>query len=341
MGERTHRSPEQERGLKAPTSQPRPESHRILAFCTVCLPNRIVSVLLEAMFDALSLQIAWYDEVGAHVRMPALRGGPTVQGEADSIATGIIDHSDRVVTTAVDIQTVRVDLAAAYRIAASAGYDDVIWNHFSARVPRRDDRFLVKPHGLTFDEVTASNLVVVDDKGRVVEGDGYVEESAFQLHAQIHRTRTDAACALHAHPPYATALTSLRDNRLRFVHQDSLHFYGRVAYHDGYNGLALDTQEAATIVGALADKDVLFMRHHGVIVIGRDVADAYYHLYYLELAAKRQLLAMSSNQELVDISEDIAQLVGKQFEDERGESAALNFTALKRRLDQADRGYAN
>ena len=242
---------------------------------------------------------------------------------------------------AVDIQKVRVDLAAAYRLAAKAGYDDVIWNHFSARLAGRDDRFLVKPHGLTFDEVTASSLVVVDNEGRVLEGDGYVEESAFQLHAQIHRTRADAVCALHAHPPYATALTALRDNRLRFIHQDSLHFYGRVAYHEGYNGLALDADEAATIIKALAEKDILFMRHHGVIVVGRDVADAYYHLYYLELAAKRQLLAMSSNQELVEISEDIAQLVSRQFEDEREESAGLNFAALKRSLDRQDRGYAD
>jgi ribulose-5-phosphate 4-epimerase/fuculose-1-phosphate aldolase len=241
---------------------------------------------------------------------------------------------------AVDIRKVRMDLSAAYRLAARAGYDDVIWNHFSVRVPGRDDRFLVKPHGLTFDEVTASSLVVVDNDGRVVEGDGYVEESAFQLHAQIHRTRANAACALHAHPPYATALTSLRDNRLRFVHQDSLHFYGRVAYHEGYHGLALDAEEAAKIVGALAEKDVLFMRHHGVIVVGRDVADAYYHLYYLELAARRQLLAMGSGLELVDIAEDIAELVGRQFEDEREESAALNFAALKRRLDREDPGYA-
>jgi ribulose-5-phosphate 4-epimerase/fuculose-1-phosphate aldolase len=239
------------------------------------------------------------------------------------------------------VQTVRVDLAAAYRLAARAGYDDVIWNHFSARVPGRDDCFLVKPHGLTFDEVTASSLVVVDNEGRVLEGNGYVEESAFQLHAQIHRTRADAACVLHAHPPYATALTSLRDNRLRFVHQDSLHFYGRVAYHEGYHGLALDTEEAATIIAELAEKDVLFMKHHGVIVLGRDVADAYYHLYYLELAAKRQLLAMNTNQELVDISGDAAQLASRQFEEEREESAGLNFAALKRRLDREDLGYAD
>jgi ribulose-5-phosphate 4-epimerase/fuculose-1-phosphate aldolase len=146
---------------------------------------------------------------------------------------------------------------------------------------------------------------------------------------------------LHAHPPYATALTSLRDNRLRFVHQDSLHFYGRVAYHEGYHGLALDTEEAATIIAELAEKDVLFMKHHGVIVLGRDVADAYYHLYYLELAAKRQLLAMNTNQELVDISGDAAQLASRQFEEEREESAGLNFAALKRRLDREDLGYAD
>ena len=146
--------------------------------------------------------------------------------------------------------------------------------------------------------------------------------------------RPDVSCALHAHPLHATALTSQRNGRLRFVHQDSLHFFGRVAYHDEYNGLALDAEEARKITSALADADVLLLRQHGVIVLGRSVADAVYHLDYLELACRRQITAEAGGSELLEIPDDVAAMTVAQFEEERDESAALSFEAQLRRLDR-------
>jgi ribulose-5-phosphate 4-epimerase/fuculose-1-phosphate aldolase len=238
------------------------------------------------------------------------------------------------------LRRARHELAAAYRLAARAGYDDGIWNHFSLRVPGRPEHFLVKSHGLTFDEVTAGNLVVVDAMGKVTEGVGSVEESAFQIHAHIQAMRSDIQCALHAHPLYATALTSRRDGRLRMVHQDSLHFFGRVAYHDEYNGLALDASEARRITSALSGADVLFLRQHGVIVLGRSVADAVYHLDYLELACRRQLAAETGGAELLEIPDEVAAMTVAQFEDERDESSRLSFAAQLRRLDREEPDYA-
>lgn len=242
-------------------------------------------------------------------------------------------------TTRRDEWQARVDLAAAYRAAGLVDFDDVIWNHLTLRVPGDRDRFLLKPHGFLFSEVTASNLLAVDSEGVVVEGSGWAEPSAFFIHSCIHRAREDAACVLHVHSPYATTLTLLRDGRLRALHQDALRFYGRVAYYDDYQGLALAREEGERMVAALGDKDVLFMRRHGVLVVGPTVADAYQSLYYLELSCKRQCMAADAGELLDDLPDDVAQATFAQFEKEREKSAALHFDSLKRELDRLSPGY--
>ncbi len=159
----------------------------------------------------------------------------------------------------------RVDLAAAHRLIARAGLDDGIWNHLSLALPGRTDRFLLKPHGLLFGEVRASDLIVVDLDGRLIEGAGRWEPTAFYIHSRLHRARPELRCVMHGHMPYATALSAARDNRLLPVTQDCLRFHGRVGYYDDYNGLALDESEGDRMVAALGAHDVLFMAHHGVL----------------------------------------------------------------------------
>jgi ribulose-5-phosphate 4-epimerase/fuculose-1-phosphate aldolase len=247
--------------------------------------------------------------------------------DTDSLALDPITHARR-------------ELAAAFRLAARAGWDDGLWNHFSLRIPGRPDRFLLKPHGLLFSEVTASQLVVVDGSGEVVEGVGEVEASALLLHARIYASHERVACALHVHPPYASTLTLLREERLRFLHQDALHFYGRVAYDDVYDGLALTPEQTRHMVEALGGADVLFLRHHGVIVVGTGVADAWYHLAYLELACRRQHLALATGRPLAEIPPQVARKAFEQFESERARSATLTFTALLRSLDRQEPEYA-
>jgi ribulose-5-phosphate 4-epimerase/fuculose-1-phosphate aldolase len=169
------------------------------------------------------------------------------------------------------IQQARVDLAAALRLAERFGLHEGICNHFSYALPGRDDRFLLNPYGTHWSQVTASGLQLVDGAGQVLEGDGAAEVSAFSIHAPIHQRHPRARAVFHTHMPYATSLTSLEDGRLEPVTQNALRFHGDVAYDDDYNGVAEDTAEGERMAGVLGGNRVLFLAHHGVIVVGETI----------------------------------------------------------------------
>jgi ribulose-5-phosphate 4-epimerase/fuculose-1-phosphate aldolase len=124
------------------------------------------------------------------------------------------------------------------------------------------DRFLLNAFGLHWSEITASNLLVFDGEGRVVEGEGEVETTAFCIHAPIHLANERAACILRTHMPYATALSMVEDGRLEPASQNALRYWNDVAYDD-YNGLALATEEGKRLAALPADKRVLLMASHG------------------------------------------------------------------------------
>lgn len=234
----------------------------------------------------------------------------------------------------------RVELAAAHRLIARAGLDDGIWNHLSLAVPGRDDRFLLKPHGLLFGEVRASDLIVVDLEGALVEGTGRWEPTAFYIHSRLHRARPDLRCVMHGHMPHASALSALSENRLLPVTQDCLRFHGRVGYYDDYNGLALDEAEGDRMVAALGSHDVLFLAHHGVLVGGATVAEALYLMHYLEVACRAQLLAASASAGRPRlVSDEIASLASRQLNRNRAEDAALHLAAYQRVLDREQPDY--
>src|SRR5690606_38101940 len=172
----------------------------------------------------------------------------------------------------------------ALRWAARYGLHEGICNHFSVRLPGSPERFLINPQGLHWSEITAGDLVVVAADGRVLAGRHGVEPTAFHIHCAIHRAVPEAACVMHTHMPYATALTVLAGGRLEWASQNAVRFYGRVAYEDAYNGLALDGQEGARIAAKLAGAYVLFLANHGVIAKGPSLAQAFDDLYYLERA---------------------------------------------------------
>src|SRR5262249_35187656 len=144
--------------------------------------------------------------------------------------------------------------------------------------------FLLNPWGLHWDEVRASDLLVVDAAGKVVSGTAEAEASAFFIHSRIHLGNPKAACVLHTHMPYATALTTLSNGRLEPISQSVMRVWGQIGYLDEYNGLVLDHAEGDRITAALAGKRVLFLANHGVIVIGESVAIAFNDLYHLERA---------------------------------------------------------
>lgn len=240
----------------------------------------------------------------------------------------------------IAVQAARVDLAAVYRLLDRLGLNEGICNHLTALVPGTRDRFLCIRYGLLWSEVTASNLVLLDATGQVLEGEGPVETTAFEIHRAIHQADPDRyVCVLHTHMPHATALCCVEPMALRMVHQNSCRFYNAVAYDETFKGLVLDGAEGARIASALDRKSVLFHRSHGVIVCGATIAAAFDDLYYLERAAQVQLLAMGSGAPLSIISDETAANVKAQMDAGKAEWAAQHLEALKRGLMRTDPSF--
>ena len=241
-----------------------------------------------------------------------------------------------------DIAEAREDLAAAYRLADRYGLSEGICNHLTLAVPGRDDRFLLIPYGMHWSEVTASSLLVVDAEGNKVEGEGFIEPTAFYIHGAIHKARAEARCVMHTHMPYALALCMIEDGRLEFADQNACRFYGRVAYDDDFGGVVLDWDEANRIASALGGKDVLFMANHGVTVVGETVARAWERLYYLDRACRAQVIAMSTGRPLKRIPDAMAAAVSDSINNlTSGASANIerHFAAQKRLLDRDGAAY--
>lgn len=236
------------------------------------------------------------------------------------------------------VRQARIDLAAALRMAVRLGMHEGICNHFSLMLPGADC-FLLNPYGRHWAEIRASDLLVVDDNGKVLEGEGEAEDTAFYIHSRIHRANPRATCVLHTHMPYATALTMIEDGALAWAAQTALPFYDDVAYDRVYNGLVLDSSEGDRIATALGDKRVLFLANHGVIVIGRSVAEAFNDLYYLERACQAQVIAMSTGHKLLEVPREIAETYNANTT-EWSRMGKLHFASLKRLLDRSEPDYA-
>ena len=234
----------------------------------------------------------------------------------------------------------RIDLAAAYRLACVHGLNEGVCNHLTLVLPDRPDHFLLIPYGTHWSQVRASDLVVVDFDGNLVEGDGVVEETAFFIHGRIHRARPDLLCVMHTHQLHALALTMIEGGRLEPANQNALRFHGRIAYDEVYAGLALDAGEGDRLVAALGHKDILFMANHGILVGGLNVAKCYDDLYYLERAAAAQILAMSTGRPLKPMSADMVRETARNMTvDNMHRYAVEHFEAMKRVLDREQPDY--
>lgn len=237
------------------------------------------------------------------------------------------------------VREARVDLAACFRMAARLGMHEGICNHFSAVVPGYDDLFLVNPYGRAFAEATASSLLICDYQGNVIDGEGMPEATAFYIHGQVHKRLPRARAAFHTHMPYATALTMVEGDPLIFAGQTALKFYGRTAVDRDYNGLALDEREGERIAAAIGDADIVFMKHHGVMVVGATIAEAWDDLYYLERACEVQLLAMSTGRPIIPVKPEIAEAAYRQMREGDAESGRLHLESVKRQLDKSEPEY--
>lgn len=235
------------------------------------------------------------------------------------------------------LREVRVELAAAYRLAVRFRLHEGISNHFTVRA---GENLLLIPHGLHWSEVTASRLLLVDPSGRVLEGEGEVEPSAFYIHSRVLGARPDANSVLHTHQPYATALTLIENGRLLPVSQNALRFHGRVAYDDTYHGAVDHAEEGERLARVLGNRDVLFHAHHGVVVVGPSVAKAFDDLYFLERAAMVQVLAQSTGRALRFIPDEVAEgYVSANRPNNLAKQAREHFAALLRILDRDEPDY--
>ena len=233
----------------------------------------------------------------------------------------------------------RVDLAACFRAAARLGMHEGVCNHLSAMVPGRDDLFLVNPDGWGFNEITASRLLICDFAGRVVEGQGTPEATAFYIHARVHLNLPRARVAFHTHMPNATALAMLEGPPLVWASQSALKFYGRTVIDEDYNGLALDEAEGDRIAASMGQADVVFMRNHGVMVVGHSIAEAWDDLYYLERACEVQRMAQATGRTLKPIAPDVAARTAAQMQRGERNGAILHLDSIKRTLDSEAPDY--
>jgi ribulose-5-phosphate 4-epimerase/fuculose-1-phosphate aldolase len=233
----------------------------------------------------------------------------------------------------------RIDLAAAFRLAARMDLHEGVCNHFSLMLPD-GRRFLLNRYGLHWSEITASSLLALDADGNVLEGEGEFEKTAFHIHSRIHLAHPRAACVLHTHMPYATAITLLEGGRLEMVEQNALRFHEDVAYDEHYNGLVTDSAEGDRLARVLGAKRVMFLANHGVIVAGATVAEAFDTLYYLERACRLQVLARGSGRKLRPVRPEVLAATHRQLAADAPAYAEAHFGALKRLLDRQEPDYS-
>jgi len=250
--------------------------------------------------------------------------------------------ADRSIESPTDVQQAKVDLTCALRSAATMGLDEGVCNHFSFAFadPQGKEMFLINPQGVSWTELVPSDMVTVDVDGNRIAGNRSVEPTAFFIHSRIHRARKTARCIMHTHMPYATALSLLENGKLEWCSQNALRFYGRTAYDTQYNGLALDDVEGDRLCAKFEHADILFMANHGVLVCGDTISNTFDDLFYLERAAKVQVLAQSTGRTLRLVSDEVAARTAAQFMQERQQSF-LHFDALKRQLDEEDPSWSS
>jgi ribulose-5-phosphate 4-epimerase/fuculose-1-phosphate aldolase len=233
----------------------------------------------------------------------------------------------------------RVDLAAAYRLVALFGWDDLIFTHISARVPGPEHHFLINPYGMMFDEITASSLVKIGLDGKKVMDSAYdINPAGFTIHSAIHAAREDALCVMHLHTMHGIAVSAKKHGLLP-ISQQSLFALASIAYHN-YEGLALNEDEKPRLVADLGDKNNLILRNHGLLTIGSNAAEAFLSMYTLQRSCEIQLLAEAGGAELVQIAKPILDGITAQVKVvTKGLGADLVWPGLLRKLDKIDSSY--
>ena len=233
----------------------------------------------------------------------------------------------------------RVDLAAAYRLVALYGWSDLVFTHISARVPGPEHHFLINPYGLMFDEITASSLVKVDQAcNKLIDSPFPVNPAGFTIHSCIHQVREDAGCVLHTHSRAGVAVSAQKSGVLP-ISQQSTFVLASLAYHD-YEGVALRDDERPRLQADIGNKNFLMLRNHGLLTVGKTIADAFLSMYTFENTCRIQIDAQSGGSELTLIDPRILQGLAEVMKTvTAGQGANIAWPALLRKLDKTDPSY--
>ena len=239
----------------------------------------------------------------------------------------------------------RVDLAACYRLVDHFGWSDLLGTHISARVPGQEDAFLINPYGLLFDEITASSLVKVDEDGTILSPTDYhINPAGFVIHGAIHMAKPDLACALHTHTPAGTAVSTAKAG-LKPLTQHALAIIAHTAYH-GYEGIATNLNERDRLVADLGDANLLILRNHGLLTVGRTIAEAFVWMYRAERACRMQVAFQQTGEDASEIPQEVQDItIARNLKANSPEGhrpiGKFEWPALLRRLDRLDQSYKN
>jgi ribulose-5-phosphate 4-epimerase/fuculose-1-phosphate aldolase len=238
-------------------------------------------------------------------------------------------------------RAIRVDLAAAYRLVALYGWDDIIFTHISARVPGPEHHFLINPYGLMFEEITASSLVKIDLQGKPVGEQMHVRvnPAGFTIHSAIHEAREDAGCVIHLHTPDGTAVATSKEG-LRPNNQTAQLVIGDLVYHD-YEGVALDHSERPRLQQDLGKHNIMLLKNHGTLTVGRNCAEAFLRMYLLERACTMQVRTrILGTDDHVSPQSAIDKNNALMKDETMGNiNNTLAWTALLRKLDRIDPSF--
>ena len=233
------------------------------------------------------------------------------RGVADARALDSVDIPSLQGQVSEQEWAIRVDLAAAYRLIAHYGWDDLIFTHMSVRVPGPEHHFLLNPYNLMFEEVTASSLVKVDASGAPVNPTPFITNPAgFVIHSAIHMAREDAHAVMHLHTPHGQAVAAHEDGLLPIT-QTAMLVRGDLAFHH-YEGVATDLEERVRLVEDLGDKNAMLLRNHGTLAVGGNVGECFLKLYFLERACQAQVMALSAGDKLSHPPQGTPELAAQQ-----------------------------
>ena len=233
----------------------------------------------------------------------------------------------------------RVDLAACYRLVAMYGWSDLVFTHITARIPGPEHHFLINPYGLMFDEITASSLIKVDQQcNKIIDSPFPVNPAGFVIHSAVHEARDDIICVLHTHTRAGVGVSAQKGGILP-ISQQSTFVLASLAYHD-YEGVAFRDDEKPRLQAHLGNANFLVLRNHGLLTVGKTIADAFLSMYTFENACRIQIDAQAGG-ELIEVNPLIVKGVAQAMKVQTGGlGGAFVWPSLLRRLNREQPGYA-